>query len=197
MEELGRGAAGAKEPGVPDRRLGPARLFGEDGSIQVFEGSPTYLVPKIFVDGKAPGERRFFRANRKQLRFLHAWEKTQGDLAEALEESGLTLRELRSFLRRKDFKAVMQDRTEKLAIQMGMTASAWMKMGWEVLAEQRKPSREWVDVWKEIGARVKPKEKPEQKAEGGGVTINISGDAVVEAKKRQKIIEAKIVGDGI
>ena len=193
MEDLERQPSEEKINKVPHRRVSPAKLFGDAGSIKPFEGSPTSLVPKIFVEGK-PGEKKFFRANKAQLRFLNAWEKTQGDLAESLEESGLELKQLRAFLRRKDFRMIMQDRTEKLAIQMGLTSSAWMKMGWEVLQEQRKPSREWVDVWKEIGARVKPKEvKRVETGEGGGVTINISGDAIVEAKKRQKVIEAKVV----
>jgi len=89
---------------------------------------------------------------------------------------------------------VVGDRIEEIAIRRGVTADWWLSEGMKVWNGEKKADFQQMSVWKEIGSRVKPREK----AGGGGekVSININLDRFLEAKERQKVIEGEVIKDG-
>jgi len=133
------------------------------------------------------------KLRRDELRFLKALADSES-VAEAIGKSGITLERYRSLLRRKDFREVVADRIEEIAIRRGVTADWWLAEGMKVWSGEKKVDMNQMSVWREIGSRVRPREK----AGGGGekVQININMDRFMEAKERQKIIDGEVVKDG-
>ena len=153
-------------------------------AMRVMEGVDDFVTDFVFQTN------RIVKLSKSEIRFLKALSDSES-LDVALGKAGLTARKLKGLLRRKDFAEVIADRVEEIAVRKGITADWWLMEGMKVWSGERHPSQEQMSVWKEIGARVKPRASVGAESGGGKVVVNINMDRLEEAKKRQISMNAE------
>jgi hypothetical protein len=148
----------------------------------------TVHVPMSFEEKVVP-----FRV--WEIRFLDAINRGL-DAEAAYKELGLTEAQGDRLLRSKKAREYLADRArERMAVE-GWTADKWMSEGLKVWEGKKADvTREQMEAWKELGARICP--KPEKKGvTGEKPVININIGKLAEAEDRQRIIEVSSSGEG-
>lgn len=127
-----------------------------------------------------------------ELRYLDALHRGE-DTEKALSDSGITLRHATWLLKRKKARDYMGQLLRQRLAAEAWTQEKWISEGTNVWEGKKKEvSREQMEAWKEIGARICP--KPERAHEGREkLIININVGAAESALRRQEIIEGTIL----
>lgn len=140
-----------------------------------------FFEPKVLTF--SPNEMRFLRQYAPGV-----------SVEDAAKKAGVSPEFGSRVLKSRKAQEFMQDKFQQVAIQEGWTVERWFSEGDKVWRGTKVLSREQLDIWKEFGARILPKARPGG-SDGGTekpqITININ--AVDEAFKRQKAIEAEIL----
>lgn len=151
-------------------------------------------VPKSFPDldetGKPIDPLWVFKAS--EIRYLDALHRGE-DPEKAIENSGLSQRQIHRLLMGKKARDYMGALLrQRLAIE-GWTQDKWVHEGIRIWEGERGASREQMEAWKELGARIAPKpEKSSDSKERPQIVINLG--LAQEALKRQEVIEGHQIG---
>lgn len=139
---------------------------------------------------------QIFRFRPNEMRFLREF-GPDTSVEEAAKKAGVPVEYAERMLNRKAVKQFLADKFQQVAIQQGWTVERWMAEGDKVWRGLKVVTREQMDIWKEFGARILPKSRggAEAGSEKPQITININ--AVDEAFRRQRAIEAEIVDGNV
>lgn len=158
------------------------------------KNEPDVFIPKSFPevdsDGKEVDPLWIFKPS--EIRYLDALHRGE-DPEKAIAEAGLTQQHITWLLKRKKARDYLgQLLRQKIAVQV-WTQDKWLNEGikvWEGKITGR--SREQMEAWKELGARIAPKpEKSNGGSERPQIVINLG--LAESAIKRQEIIDASII----
>lgn len=145
-------------------------------------------IPKSFPE---PGEDPLWMFKPYEIRYLDALHRGD-DPEKAIQDSGITQKHLTWLLRRKKARDYLGQLLRQKMAAEAWTQDKWISEGTQVWEGKKDASREQMEAWKELGARVCP--KPERSRDGSEkVVININVGKVEAALERQKIIEVKAI----
>lgn len=118
-------------------------------------------------------------------------------LGDAASKAGMGVDEAERFLGRSKTVEWLRDRAVKDHIRGEWAEGGkWWEMGEKCLNGERRLSKDQQVVFMAFGERVCPKPRAEQEGARTVVNFNFSPESVLEAFRRQEIIEAEVGGGG-
>lgn len=138
--------------------------------------------------------KKLFQFKPLEMRFMREF-GPDVSVEEACKKAGVPVEFAQRMLRKPSVREFLADKFQQFAIQAGWTAERWISEGDQVWRGNKIVTREQLEIWKEFGSRILPRKAPSggsgQVSEAPQITININ--AVDEAFKRQKAIEAEVI----
>lgn len=137
------------------------------------------------------------RLNRKQANFLYFYGADGVSFGEAAEKAGMTEEQAGRFWKRPDVQEWLADMASELAVKEDWERrpAKWYALGdkWLRAPKEEKPLKVDVEIWKEFGDRVLPKQSRNAERGGAAIEIHIDGAVLDYFRTRQKTIDAEVV----
>ena len=152
---------------------------------------PDIFIPKSFIEPEDTNPMWVFKPI--ELRYLDALHRGE-EPEKAIRDLGISERKAKWLLKGKKARDYMGQLLRQRLAAESWTPDKWISEGTQVWEGKKEATREMMEAWKELGARVAP--KPERSSQGNErIVININLGAAQEALKRQEIIEAEVLGN--